>query len=97
MSALLTDEAEVGFALITVNVLQSVVSKFVAKFVTIGSGAILAILSNVHEGLTLEVFVLLQQLSRKQLNEKRVRNNKVAFRVRANSENAISAIADLRN
>ena len=79
MSAFLTDEAEKGFALVTVNVLQLVVGKFVTKFVAIGSGAILAILSNIHEGLTLEVLVLLQQLPRKQLDEKRVRNNKVAF------------------
>ena len=79
MSAFLTDEAEKGFALVTVNVLQRVVGEFVTKFVAIGSGAILAILSNIDEGLTLEVLVLLQQLPRKQLDEKRVRNNKVAF------------------
>ena len=49
MRSFLTNKAKVSLALVAVNVLQRIVGKFVTKFVTIGSGAVFAILSNVNE------------------------------------------------
>lgn len=59
MRTFLTNEAEVGFALITVNIFQCVVRKFETNFAAICAGTIFTVLSDTDESLALKVLIFL--------------------------------------